>query len=144
MSGHERSDVPMPIIMPPPMPIMPPMPDIWPKIIKPAVLSVSWLSSGGDAVVFAEIAHGAPAASPSFDQSAPVLCFAGIAGLALWHGQGLQDTGEENRVPRVTAVARTGSTVRLPSARRRRKPGHAGRRAPLPAGAILAPALAGG
>jgi hypothetical protein len=68
----------------------------------------------GQAMPPAEGTHGQAAALPAFEDSSPVLLLAGIAGLALGHGQDLQDTGTDNRVLKVTTDARTGPTGRLP------------------------------
>ena len=68
----------------------------------------------GEVVALAEDTDGESTALPSLDQLSPVPFLVGIAGFALWHGQSLQDTGIENRVPKVTTDTRTGWTVRLP------------------------------
>ena len=67
----------------------------------------------GEVVALAEDTDGESTALPSLDQLSPVPFLVGIAGFALWHGQSLQDTGIENRVPKVTTDTRTGWTVRL-------------------------------
>ncbi len=54
----------------------------------------------------------------------PVLFLAGIAGLAVGHGQDLQDRVKKDHVPKVTTAARTGFTVRL----RLTRPGASARR----------------
>jgi hypothetical protein len=67
----------------------------------------------GEAVVFAKGADGESAGLPAFNQSLPVLFLAGIAGLAVGHGQDLQDRVMKDHVPKVTTGTRTGSTGRL-------------------------------
>src|SRR5262249_43134570 len=56
---------------------------------------------------------GQSAASPALDQSSPVLFLAGIAGLAVRHGQDLRDRGKNDHVPKVITGTRTGPTGRL-------------------------------
>ena len=63
-------------------------------------------------MVVAKRADGESAVLPSFDQVSPVLFLVGITGFALRHGWDLQDTGKENRVPKVPIDTRTGSAVR--------------------------------
>jgi len=72
----------------------------------------------GEAKAFAEGADGESAGLPAFDQSLPVLFLAGIAGLAVGHGQDLQDRVKRDHVPKVTTGTRMGSAVRLRKRRR--------------------------
>ena len=67
----------------------------------------------GEPVAAAEGAHGQAAASPEFKELSPVLCFAGIGWVALWHEQNLQDRVKEDHVLKVTAETRMGPTGRL-------------------------------
>jgi hypothetical protein len=60
-----------------------------------------------------EYAHGQATVLPAFQELLPVPLFARVTGFALWHGQSLQDRVDEDHVPKITDLARTGPTGRL-------------------------------
>jgi hypothetical protein len=57
--------------------------------------------------------YGQAAVLPAFQELPPVLFLARVTGFALWHGQSLQNRVKDDRVAKITDLARTGPTGRL-------------------------------